>query len=188
MLPFTFNEIKKDMYWENTQREPYFNHFPQMNMPHQMNMPSLMKMLPQVNMPQVNILPQVSILPQVNMPPQVNMSPQVNMPPEMNNNNKCQINYKRKKKVRLASKIEKPKKVVDITPYLTLPQSDVAPMLGLTLSTFNKRFKSGTDRRWPYRKIKSIEKIIESLPKDDPYVKELLIKKNELLRPAFITI
>ena len=153
-----------------------------------MNMPSLMKMLPQVNMPQVNILPQVSILPQVNMPPQVNMSPQVNMPPEMNNNNKCQINYKRKKKVRLASKIEKPKKVVDITPYLTLPQSDVAPMLGLTLSTFNKRFKSGTDRRWPYRKIKSIEKIIESLPKDDPYVKELLIKKNELLRPAFITI
>ena len=81
-----------------------------------------------------------------------------------------------------------PKQQIDITSYLHLKQIDVAKMLGLSQATFSKKFKLATKRKWPYRLIKSIDNIIKSLPSNDPYIVELLIKKNELFEPVIITI
>lgn len=53
---------------------------------------------------------------------------------------------------------------VDITEYLTLPQSDAAVKLGLPVSTLSKRWKeSAKNRKWPFRKVSKIDKEIATL-------------------------
>lgn len=52
-------------------------------------------------------------------------------------------------------------KFIDITEYLTLPQSEAAAKLGMPVSTLSKRWKeSANDRKWPFRRLQKIDKEI----------------------------
>ena len=94
-------------------------------------------------------------------------------------------------------------KYVEITDYLTLPQSTAAGKLGLPPSTFSKRWKEAAcGRKWPYRAVAKIDKeiltLLHNIPHDSTSGKlpeeientlSLLMKKRqEELKPVFIRI
>lgn len=58
---------------------------------------------------------------------------------------------------------DSPKATVNITPYLHLPQSEAARILGIPASTLSKRWKEATTRKWPHRKLKKLEKKIDQV-------------------------
>eukprot|EP01122_Echinamoeba_exundans_P012712 TRINITY_DN53_c0_g1_i1.p1 TRINITY_DN53_c0_g1~~TRINITY_DN53_c0_g1_i1.p1 ORF type:complete len:399 (-),score=34.38 TRINITY_DN53_c0_g1_i1:339-1535(-) len=58
----------------------------------------------------------------------------------------------------------RPQRLVDISPYLNLPQKEAAKRLGLPVSTLSKRWKDAThDRKWPYRTIAKIDKEVMAI-------------------------
>jgi len=87
---------------------------------------------------------------------------------------------------------------VDITPLLILPQKEAAQRLGISESMLCKRFKECTRRKWPYRYIRKIEKMIrvltvnkktDGIPKEDQEkIQKLKQEKEECLRPVKIRI
>jgi len=87
---------------------------------------------------------------------------------------------------------------VDITPLLVLPQKEAANRLGISESMLCKRFKECTRRKWPYRYLRKIDKMIrvltlnkkpESIPKDDQDKIQCLKKeREECLHPVKIRI
>lgn len=91
-----------------------------------------------------------------------------------------------------------PDNLIDITDLLPLPQKEAANILGISESMLCKRFKESTKRKWPYRYLRKIEKIIVHLNKlkkngtishqDQIRLDELLAQKNECLEPVKIRI
>lgn len=87
---------------------------------------------------------------------------------------------------------------IDITKLLVLPQKEAAKRLGISESMLCKRFKETTSRKWPYRYLRKIEKVISMLQGqqlDDPLseddsakLKKLLEEKEECLQPVRIRI
>jgi len=85
-------------------------------------------------------------------------------------------------------------KYIDITPLLTLPQKQAALKLGISESMLCKRFKENTRRKWPYRHIQKLDKMIRVLSsqkiEDDTQDKlqRLQIERDECLQPVSIRI
>eukprot|EP01104_Vermistella_antarctica_P020989 TRINITY_DN923_c0_g1_i1.p1 TRINITY_DN923_c0_g1~~TRINITY_DN923_c0_g1_i1.p1 ORF type:complete len:406 (+),score=76.00 TRINITY_DN923_c0_g1_i1:108-1325(+) len=89
---------------------------------------------------------------------------------------------------------------VDLTPYLTEPQNQVAERLGMTPSTLSKRWKQAVpERKWPCRVVQRLDKkiitILHNVPKDQPLperVKKelgvLVKKRRHELRPVTICL
>lgn len=86
---------------------------------------------------------------------------------------------------------------VDISEYLTLPQKEAASKLGISESMLCKRFKECTRRKWPYRYIRKIDKIISMLsvkdgtpltPEDKKKLEKLMKEREERLQPVKIRI
>lgn len=94
-------------------------------------------------------------------------------------------------------------KYMEITDYLTMPQSTAALKLGFPPSTFSKRWREAAcGRKWPYRTVSKIDKEIltllhnipqgsnsSNLPEEMENTLALLLKKRqEELKPVFIRI
>jgi len=85
---------------------------------------------------------------------------------------------------------------VDITTLLTLPQKEAASHLGISESMLCKRFKESTRRKWPYRYIRKIDKVInmlclhdgEASLEDKRKLERLLKEREERLQPVRIRI
>jgi len=87
---------------------------------------------------------------------------------------------------------------VDITPLLVLPQKEAATRLGISESMLCKRFKECTRRKWPYRYLRKIDKMIrvlslskkgDSIPKEDlEKIQRLKREREECLHPVKIRI
>eukprot|EP01117_Protostelium_nocturnum_P009515 TRINITY_DN3399_c0_g1_i2.p1 TRINITY_DN3399_c0_g1~~TRINITY_DN3399_c0_g1_i2.p1 ORF type:complete len:617 (-),score=203.94 TRINITY_DN3399_c0_g1_i2:59-1909(-) len=86
----------------------------------------------------------------------------------------------------------------DITELLTLPQKEAASKLGISESMLCKRFKESTRRKWPYRYLRKLEKVIKMLhlqekeggtsKEDREKLDRLEKEKEECLRPVKIRI
>ena len=55
---------------------------------------------------------------------------------------------------------KRPCVLTDITHLLTLPQKEAAKILGISESMLCKRFKEQTQRKWPYRYLRKVERQI----------------------------
>lgn len=88
---------------------------------------------------------------------------------------------------------------IDITVLLTLPQKEAAKKLGISESMLCKRFKECTRRKWPYRYLRKIDKIITMLnlhkadgqgmsEEDRDKLTRLHKEREECLRPVKIRI
>ncbi|GAM24394.1 hypothetical protein SAMD00019534_075690 [Acytostelium subglobosum LB1] len=86
---------------------------------------------------------------------------------------------------------------IDITELLVLPQKEAATKLGISESMLCKRFKECTRRKWPYRYLRKIDKVIKILsfqngteiPKEDrEKLDKLMQEREECLRPVKIRI
>jgi hypothetical protein len=87
---------------------------------------------------------------------------------------------------------------VDITTLLVLPQKEAATRLGISESMLCKRFKESTRRKWPYRYLRKIDKMIrvltlnkksDSLPREDQEkIQRLKREREECLHPVKIRI
>jgi hypothetical protein len=87
---------------------------------------------------------------------------------------------------------------VDITSLLILPQKEAATKLGISESMLCKRFKECTRRKWPYRYLRKIDKMIhvltlnkkgDSLSKEElEKVEKLKAEREECLHPVKIRI
>ncbi len=57
--------------------------------------------------------------------------------------------------------------MVDVTEYLSLPQSEAGVKLGIPASTLSKRWKAGVNgRKWPHRRIEKLNKRIKALEEE----------------------
>lgn len=103
----------------------------------------------------------------------------------------------------VASASVQEQKYMEITDYLTMPQSTAALKLGFPPSTFSKRWREAAcGRKWPYRAVSKIDKEIltllhnipqgsnsSNLPEEMENTLALLLKKRqEELKPVFIRI
>ena len=70
--------------------------------------------------------------------------------------------------------------MTDITHLLTLPQKEAAKILGISESMLCKRFKEQTQRKWPYRYLRKVERQI-SLKKKSKKLSVEDIKRLETL-------
>jgi len=87
---------------------------------------------------------------------------------------------------------------VDITPLLVLPQKEAATRLGISESMLCKRFKECTRRKWPYRYLRKIDKMIrvltlnkktDAIPREDQEkIQRLKREREECLHPVKIRI
>jgi len=87
---------------------------------------------------------------------------------------------------------------VDITTLLVLPQKEAATRLGISESMLCKRFKECTRRKWPYRYLRKIDKMIrvltlnkktDAIPREDQEkIQRLKREREECLHPVKIRI
>jgi len=87
---------------------------------------------------------------------------------------------------------------IDITPLLVLPQKEAASKLGISESMLCKRFKECTRRKWPYRYLRKIDKMLQMFsPKgeysfagteDQEKIQRLRKEREECLQPVKIRI
>jgi len=86
---------------------------------------------------------------------------------------------------------------VDITSLLVLPQKEAATRLGISESMLCKRFKECTRRKWPYRYLRKIDKMIRVLSinkkgdvarEDQEKIQRLKREREECLHPVKIRI
>lgn len=93
-----------------------------------------------------------------------------------------------------ANKRELDGNYIDITDLLTLPQKEAAQRLGISESMLCKRFKECTKRKWPFRYLRKIEKILNTKPEDiitkedKEKIKKLQKEREECLKPVKIRI
>ncbi len=86
--------------------------------------------------------------------------------------------------------------LVDVTEFLMLPQSEAAARLGMTVSTFCKRWKEAVkERKWPFRSLQKLDKEIAVLRKRNPMtsateakIAKMLTQREGLLVPAAIRL
>ena len=90
----------------------------------------------------------------------------------------------KKKKERL---IKKSSLLTDITPLLILPQKVAAERLGLSESMLCKRFKERTNKKWPYRLLRKIEREI-AICKSKTEISKLMQQRDECLAPVSIRV
>jgi len=83
----------------------------------------------------------------------IDESDEMNRDDEYNNKNNNQNVQKKKNRKR-------PCVLTDITHLLTLPQKEAAKILGISESMLCKRFKEQTQRKWPYRYLRKVERQI----------------------------
>lgn len=80
---------------------------------------------------------------------------------------------------------KRPCVLTDITHLLTLPQKEAAKILGISESMLCKRFKEQTQRKWPYRYLRKVERQItlkqksKKLSLEDIKKLEVLAKERE---------
>jgi len=106
----------------------------------------------------------------------------------------CSFHVRPKKRARGESDCN----YVDITSLLVLPQKEAATRLGISESMLCKRFKECTRRKWPYRYLRKIDKMIrvltlnkkgESIPREDQEkIQRLKREREECLHPVKIRI
>jgi len=86
---------------------------------------------------------------------------------------------------------------IDITSLLVLPQKEAASKLGISESMLCKRFKECTRRKWPYRYLRKIDKMLQMFsPKsgyftgteDQEKIDHLKREREECLQPVKIRI
>jgi hypothetical protein len=88
---------------------------------------------------------------------------------------------------------------IDITSLLVLPQKEAASKLGISESMLCKRFKECTRRKWPYRYLRKIDKMLQMFsPKSGGYfaggtedqekIERLKREREECLQPVKIRI
>jgi len=87
---------------------------------------------------------------------------------------------------------------VDITSLLNVPQKEAANRLGISESMLCKRFKETTKRKWPYRYLRKIDKMVNLLtlnkrgeamaPEDLEKMEKLKEERAECLLPVKIRI
>jgi len=86
---------------------------------------------------------------------------------------------------------------IDITPLLVLPQKEAASKLGISESMLCKRFKECTRRKWPYRYLRKIDKMLQTFPPKGEYysnsddqekIQRLRKEREECLQPVKIRI
>lgn len=87
---------------------------------------------------------------------------------------------------------------VDITTLLVLPQKEAATRLGISESMLCKRFKECTRRKWPYRYLRKIDKMVrvltlnkktDTIPREDQEkIQRLKREREECLHPVKIRI
>eukprot|EP01091_Cochliopodium_minus_P005353 TRINITY_DN1529_c0_g1_i1.p1 TRINITY_DN1529_c0_g1~~TRINITY_DN1529_c0_g1_i1.p1 ORF type:complete len:137 (-),score=45.78 TRINITY_DN1529_c0_g1_i1:137-547(-) len=77
--------------------------------------------------------------------------------------------------------------LTDITCLLVLPQKLAAAKLDLSESMLCKKFKEVTDKKWPYRQLKKIEREINTT-KSKEELEKLVLKRNDLLTPLSIYV
>jgi hypothetical protein len=86
---------------------------------------------------------------------------------------------------------------IDITSLLVLPQKEAASKLGISESMLCKRFKECTRRKWPYRYLRKIDKMLQMFsPKsgyfagteDQEKIDRLKREREECLQPVKIRI
>jgi len=94
-----------------------------------------------------------------------------------NNNNNIQ-NNNNKNNLPLTIDFSNDCYYIDITNLLQLPQKEAASKLGISESMLCKRFKESTKRKWPYRYLRKIEKIIQIHQLDNYNNKQENISKN----------
>jgi len=88
---------------------------------------------------------------------------------------------------------------VDVTEYLSMPQTEAARRLGIPTSTLSKRWKEASvNRKWPHRVVSKIDKeimtLLHNVPRDNtqlpPEIEqslgELLRKRTDELRTVII--
>lgn len=78
------------------------------------------------------------------------------------------------------------KRLVDITAYLSTPQSQAAAQLGIPVSTLSKRWKeAGKSRMWPYRNVikidAQIKQLLDAVPDSDVEAGKLPAEAEERL-------
>jgi hypothetical protein len=73
--------------------------------------------------------------------------------------------------------------VVDVTDMLMLPQSEAAARVGMTVSTFCKRWKDSVkERKWPYRSVQKLDKEVAALQKRNPMTNAVELKIARMLK------
>eukprot|EP01130_Rhizamoeba_saxonica_P016578 TRINITY_DN768_c0_g1_i2.p1 TRINITY_DN768_c0_g1~~TRINITY_DN768_c0_g1_i2.p1 ORF type:complete len:453 (-),score=85.32 TRINITY_DN768_c0_g1_i2:61-1419(-) len=87
---------------------------------------------------------------------------------------------------------------VDITELLVLPQKQAAFQLGISESMLCKRFKESTRRKWPYRYLRKLDKMIghltlnkdlDQMPMEDKdQLLQLQQQKQDCLTPVIIRV
>jgi len=85
---------------------------------------------------------------------------------------------------------------IDITPLLVLPQKEAASKLGISESMLCKRFKECTRRKWPYRYLRKIDKMLQMFKgeyfatgaEDQEKIDRLRKEREECLQPVKIRI
>ena len=77
--------------------------------------------------------------------------------------------------------------LTDITDLLILPQKIAAAKLGMTESMLSKKFKEATNRKWPYRYLKKLERDMEEA-KNEEQKEKLTEQREELLSPVSIYV
>lgn len=106
--------------------------------------------------------------------------------------------YRAMKQAKLGAEAVADGDLSDITSLLSLPQKEAAQRLGISESMLCKRFKECTRRKWPFRFLRKIEKMISSLEtqkdveplsaEDQDRLEDLLRQKVECLAPVKIRI
>src|SRR5690349_10485903 len=67
---------------------------------------------------------------------------------------------------------------MDVSPYFRMPQHKVAKLIGVPVSTFSKKWCDAVgQRKWPYRKLRKIDKEIAELQS-----KLKIMQKDDLRR------
>jgi len=86
---------------------------------------------------------------------------------------------------------------INITPLLVLPQKEAATKLGISESMLCKRFKECTRRKWPYRYLRKIDKMLQMFSPKNAYlngtedqakIERLKKEREECLQPVKIRI
>jgi len=87
---------------------------------------------------------------------------------------------------------------VDITSLLVLPQKEAASKLGISESMLCKRFKECTRRKWPYRYLRKIDKMIRVMTvnkdvsiltgEEKSKIERLTLERKQCLEPVRIRI
>ena len=77
--------------------------------------------------------------------------------------------------------------LTDITPLLNLSQKTASSILGISESMLCKKFKEITNKKWPYRDIQKIDKLID-LAEDPNQVQDLQYRRKQFFTPISIYV